>query len=338
MSFLNFIKMRFILTFALLLLVVDSIITLSSPIIVVNYPNSAYLGQEITIHFQLLSSYINSTDFPIISSGVEVIHNGSEVSYTGASPSGGYLLFPANISSNVTELMITFVREYSIFYSTTNPGIVLYGGNFKPPLPDGDQSNFNSVLVTFDGRMWYHVNGTWYNPLSSLPYYGTVINNWINVSRPVNYMVILEDHNGYTLIKDMFINGRDYVINYLTPVRWNFSYVGIRTDTPNDLLTPIRFSVLSPLSNQPYVVYVNGKEYASEYTNGLGQGSVSLKVSSLHEVINVTFPTAHVYKVITISSNQGNVKVSYPILPMTLLFSSVILTVISLMITIRRKR
>ncbi|TRM75066.1 hypothetical protein DMP16_01465 [Sulfolobus sp. B1] len=328
-------KMRFILTFALLLLVAGSIITLSSTI-VVNYPSSAYLGQEITIYFQLLNSYINSTDFPIISSGVEVIHNGSEVAYTGTPPGGGYLLFPANISNNTTELIVTFVGEYHTYYFT-NLGIVLYGGNFKPPLPEGDQRYFSLVLIAFNGRLWYHINGSWYNPLSSLPYYGSVIDNWINVSTLVNYAVVLEEHNGLTFVKDMFINGKEFVINYLTPVLWNFSYVGIRTDTPNNLITPLGFTVYSPLSHQLYVIYVNGKEYASGYTNDLGQGSISLKVSSLHEVINITFPMVHVYKIITISSSQGNVKVSYPIFPLSLLGVSIILTTISVMVSLRRK-
>ncbi|QKR00844.1 hypothetical protein GWK48_11020 [Metallosphaera tengchongensis] len=325
--------MRLILPFLLLLLVVGSITTLSSTV-VVNYPSSAYLGQEITIHFQLLNNRINSTDFPIISSGVEVIHNGSEDAYTGASPYGGYLLFPANISRNTTELIVTFVGEYHTNYGN-DPGIVLYGGNFKPPLPDGDQSNFSSVLITFAGKLSYHINGSWYYPLSSLPYYGTLIDNWLNVSTLVNYTVISEEHNGYTFVKDMFINGKEFVINYLTTVPWSFSYVGIRTDTPNTLIMPLGFTLSSPLSHQPYVVYVNGKEYNSGYTNNLSQGSISLKVSSLHEVINITFPMAHEYKIITISSSQGNVKVSYPILPMTLLLSSVVLTVVSLII--RRK-
>jgi hypothetical protein len=282
-----------------------------------------------------VSSYINSTNFSVIASGVGIIHNGSEVSYTGVSPWGGYLLFP--LRANNSETTVTFVGTYNVYYSY-NPGIVLYGGNFRPPLPDGDQNDFTYVLVTFNGRLEYYINGTSFNPISSLPYYGSNVNNWINITKPVNYTVIFEEEKGLTLVKCFFINGKEYAINYLTPIPWNFSYVGIRTDTPNNMITPEEFYATSPSPNQPYLVYLNGKEYASGYTNNQGQGEVSLRVTSTQETLNISWPSMHLYKVITISaSDEGNVRVNNPILPISLLAVSIVLTTISAIISLRRK-
>ncbi|MBW9141798.1 MAG: hypothetical protein K1T65_09005, partial [Candidatus Aramenus sp.] len=300
-------------------------------------------GQEIHIQFQFVSSnYINSTNFSVIASGVEIIHNGSEVSYTGAPPWGGHVLFPLRANSlrtNSDEITVTFVGTYDINWGS-NPGIVLYGGNFNPQLPDGDQSrsNYTCVLVAFDGRLWYHINGSFFEPITSLPYYGSYVNGWINVTKPVNYTVIFEEEKGLTLVKSFFINGKEYAINYLTPVPWNFSYVGIRTDTPNNMITPEEFLVTFPSPNQPYLVYLNGKEYASGYTNNQGQGEVSLRVTSTQETLNISWPSMHIYKVITISaSDEGNVRVNYPILPISLLTVSIVLTTISAIISLRRK-
>jgi hypothetical protein len=321
------------------ILIAFSTVSISSNISV-NYPHEAYLGQEIHIQFQFVSNYINSTNFSVIASGVGIIHNGSEVSYTGVSLGGGYLLFP--LRANNSEITVTFVGTYNAYYAD-NPGIVLYGGNFSPPLPDGDQNDFTLVLLTFNGRLWYHINGTWFNPISSLPYYGSYVNNWINVTKPVNYTVIFEEEKGLTLVKSFFINGKEYAINYLTPIPWNFSYVGIRTDTTNNMITPEEFLVTSPSAtfpspNQPYLVYLNGKEYASGYTNNQGQGEVSLRVTSTQETLNISWPSMHIYKVIKISaSDEGNVRVNYPILPISLLAVSIVLTTISAIILLRRK-
>ncbi len=316
------------------ILIAFSPVSISSTI-VVNYPHEAYLGQEIHIQFQFVSNYINSTNFSVIASGVGIIHNGSEVSYTGVSSGGGYLLFP--LRTNNSEITVTFVGTYNAYYDY-NPGIVLYGGNFRPPLPDGDQNDFTSVLLTFNGRLWYHINGSWFNPISSLPYYGSYVNGWINITKPVSYTVIFEEEKGLTLVKCLFINGKEYVINYLIPIPWNFSYVGIRTDTPNIMITPGEFLVTFPSPNQPYLVYLNGKEYASGYTNNQGQGEVSLRVTSTQETLNISWPSMHIYKVIKISaSDEGNVRVNYPILPISLLAVSIVLTTISAIILLRRK-
>ncbi|MCI2414731.1 MAG: hypothetical protein MPF33_05715 [Candidatus Aramenus sp.] len=317
------------------ILIAFSTVSISSTISV-NYPHEAYLGQEIRIQFQFVSNYINSTNFSVIASGVEIVHNGSKVSYTGAPPGGGYLLFP--IQTNDSEIAVRFVFFFYHVYYYSNPGIVLYGGNFRPPLPDGDQNDFTSVLLTFNGRLWYHINGSWFNPISSLPYYSSYVNNWINITKPVNYTVIFEEEKGLTLVKCFYINGKEYAINYLTPIPWNFSYVGIRTDTPNVMITPKEFLVTFPSPNQLYVVYLNGKEYTSGYTNNEGQGEISLRVTSTQETLNISWPAMHLYKVITISaSDEGNVRVNYPILPISLIAVSIVLTTISAIISLRRK-
>jgi hypothetical protein len=140
------------------------------------------------------------------------------------------------------------------------------------------------------------------------------------------------------LVKSLFINGKEYAVNYLIPVPWNFSYVGIRTDAPIIRITPEEFLVTFPSPNQPYLVYLNGKEYASGYTNNQGQGEVSLRVTSTQETLNISWPSMHMYKIITISaSGKGDVRLNYPILPITLLAVSIVLTTISAIISLRRK-
>ncbi|MBP1357705.1 MAG: hypothetical protein JZD40_04370 [Sulfolobus sp.] len=238
---------------ALAMLLFFFIPTVSLGLVNVSYPSQVLYGQTFNVSFSVYSKIINSTNFPIISSGTEII-NGT---YRGGPPYGYYILFPLTNISRVLE--VTFLGEYNESYIFTNPGIVLYGGNFKIPLPDGNQRNFTAVLLAFSGRLWYHINFTWYNPLTSLPFYGKLVNNWVNVTTPVNYTVIFQDDNGKTLVKEMFINGKEIFIGYLTPIPWNFSYVGIRLNTQSNFINPIEFFVGFPLSTQ-YIVYVNGKE------------------------------------------------------------------------------
>jgi hypothetical protein len=95
-------------------------------------------------------------------------------------------------------------------------------------------------------------------------------------------------------------------------------------------------TIISP--HQPYVVYANGKEYAKGYTNSLGEGSVTLIVSSPSMVVNITFPLQHEYRIITISAyNKADVHVEYPVTQYALLGISVVLVAVSLLIE-KKKR
>lgn len=320
---------------ALTMLLFFFIPTVSLGLVNVSYPSQVLYGHTFIVSFSVYLKIINSTDFPVISSGTEII-NGT---YRGGPPYSYYILFHLMNISRVLE--ITFVGEYNVSYSFGSPGIVLYGGDFKAPLPDGGQSNFTSVLLTFNGRLWYHINSTWYNPLTSLPFYGKIINNWINVTSPVNYTVIFQDDNGKTLVKEMFINGKEIFIGYLTPIPWNFSYVGIRLDTQFDFIKPIEFyaigSYFSFPFSVPYIVYINGKEYASGFTNSMGQGSLSIKATS-PLTINITFPTLHEYKVIYVGVYSSNVKIVYPIKQVSILVASAVLIVLGYILERRRRR
>ncbi|EZQ11422.1 hypothetical protein CM19_01135 [Candidatus Acidianus copahuensis] len=256
---------KIILSIILILLLTFTNPTLG--LINVSYPSQVLYGQTLTVNFSACSTTINSTNFPIISSGTEIINS----TYRGGSPYGYYVVFPMlNLSE---EIRVTFLGEYNESI-LSDPGIALYGGNFEIPLPDSDQNQFTVVVLTFDGRILLHINSSWYAPLTSLPFYGQVIDNWINVTTPVNYTVIFQDHEGKTLVKEMFINGKGYFIGYLTPIPWNFSYVGIRLDTGYDFVKPIEFYASGAYFSLslPYVIYVNDKEYTSGFTNSMGQG------------------------------------------------------------------
>ncbi len=300
--------------------------------ILVSYPHSACLDQKISIGFNVLQQ-INSTNFTIISSGVKINHN----VYEGSPSGGSYVIFPINVSlENVSQIIITFVGTYNMS-DLTIPGIVLYSGDFKPPTPDVDQGYFDSIIITFDGRIYYHYYNpkdhsvSLNNPVSNLPYYGKLVNNWINTTIPVNYTFILKNDNGSTLIKEMFLNGSKYSINYLTPIHWNFSYVGIRLDSNHDFIIPEKFVVSFPYVEK-YIAYVNDKEYLSGYTNAFGEGTFSLKITS-SSTVNITFPYLHEYKVISIStSGKPDIRVNYPVTTISLLIVSILLSIISFIV------
>jgi len=323
-------KKRANIVLILLMILSFPLVSHSEISIIFSYPHNACLDQKITIGFNILH-YINSTNFTIISIGTKIVANNI---YSGNHSGGSYAIFPTNVSlENVSQITVTFVGIYNISYLTL-PGIVLYGGNFKPPLSDVFQGTFNSIIITFNGRIVYHYynpkdqSASLINPVSNLPYYGKLVNGWINITKPINYTVVFENDSGNTLIKQIFINGSKYSINYLTPIPWNFSYIGIRLDSHNDFIEPIKFIASFPFIKK-YVVYINGKEYTSGYTNIFGEAAFTLKVTSPLN-INISFPSLHEYRIITINtSGEPDIRANYPLTIISLLIISIILSIIS---------
>ncbi len=324
-------KMRITNVFLVLLIILSfPLISHSEVSIMLSYPHSAFLDQKITIGVNVLH-YINSTDFTIVSNGTKIIDHHV---YTGTSSGGSYAIFPTNVSlENVSQIIVTFVGKYSISYLTL-AGIILYEGNFKPTVPDVSQGNFDSIMVTFNGKVYYEYFNpkdnslSLVNPVSNLPHYGELEDGWINVTTPVNYTVVFENDNGSTLIKEIFLNGKIHSVNYLSPIPWNFSYVGIRIDSQKDFISPIKFVASFPLVEK-YILYINNKEYTSGFTNSLGKATLTLKITS-PLAINISFPYLHEYRVITVNTiGNPNIKASYPIMIISILTASIILSIVS---------
>jgi hypothetical protein len=314
----------------ILLLVVSLLSVVSfSASIVVQYPKEAFIGCKISINFTLTQQEINSTAFPFITAGVKEI---SEDPLILDGIGSSFAIFEINDSSG--ELVITFIGKDNTS-TEWNPGIAVYGGNFNPHIPDGQPGSYD-LLLTFTGRLWVFPKTGWVNPISTLPLIGSPVNGWINVTKPFNYTAVLEDVNGSIFVKYVILNGEKYVVDYPTPIPWNFTYVGVRIDPST--LTVDDFYVYFTSPHQPYVVYVNGKEYVTGYTNSLGEGSVTMTVSSPSMVVNISFPLQHEYRVITISAQRdADVFVEYPVTRYALLGISVVLVVVSSLRERKRK-
>ncbi|ARM76124.1 hypothetical protein [Acidianus manzaensis] len=322
-----------LLVLLLLLLFLLPILSFSASICV-QYPKEVYIGNKISINFTLVQQSINSTAFPFITPGVREIST-SPLVLQGIPIGGAYAVFHIQNISN--EITITFIGKVDTPYYW-NPGIAIYGGNLNTHISDLYQDNFTGVLLTFTGVLWVHNETKGWVDLASLPKVGPQSGIWINTTYPFNYTVILSNANGDTFVNCIIINGSKYLVDIQTCIPWNFSYVGVRLDNL-DIVTICDFLVSGTsvtFPHQPYIVYVNNKEYVSGYTNELGEGSVTLTVSSPYMIVNITFPSAHIFRIITISAQRGaNVHVEYPILQYALLGVSVLLVAISI---IERKR
>ncbi|XDF44311.1 hypothetical protein AB1303_13835 [Saccharolobus solfataricus] len=324
--------MRLLLLLLMLTITLLSSVSPFTASVSVQYPKEVILGSKISINFSLTQQEINSTAFPFITAGVREVSE-EPLILEGAGIAGSFAVFKINSSSQ--DVVITFIGKDNTSLGW-NPGIVVYGGNFNPHIPDGQAGSY-ALLLTFTGRLFVFSKTGWTNPISTLPLIASPVNGWINATKPFNYTAILEDVNGSICVKYVILNGEKYIVDYQTPIPWNFTYVGVRIDPSTVTVCGFYVSnVTIPSPHQPYVVYVNGKEYTKGYTNSLGEGSFSLTISSPSMVVNISFPSAHVFRVITISAQRGaNIHVEYPILQYALLGVSVVLVSISI---IWRKR
>ncbi|AGE71833.1 hypothetical protein ATY89_08545 [Sulfolobus acidocaldarius] len=306
----------------------------NSLMVQLSYPNSVYLGQNIEIKFSVLETKINSINFPNISTGVKLIKNGNLLTYQGFV--ANYILFPVNFSIS-NEMIVSFVGICNL---SRISGIVFYGQNFTPPLPDY-KSNTSILTVALNGYLWQNMNNSW-DLIGPIPGpSGNYIGDTLIINKPVNYTVVLTDDNGKAELSRVFINGSEYYVGIKTNFPWNITYVGFRLD--NATVRPLEFSVIAPFSDEPYVVFVNNHQYYSGYTDNYGNGKFTLTVNSTSMTVNITFPKLKTFKVINVygeSPPQGSVgiKVEYPVEPMLIFGLAIAITAVAFTLDIIYRR
>jgi len=295
---------KIIVVLLLSLLILPSSVASANYVIEANYPKSVYWGQGFTITFSLATSVINSTNFQYVTPGTKIIKIGNCTAYQGFWEY--WAIDKVNIT-NASELIISLEgRVVGTF--TGDPGLVLYSSNFSLTSRDGQMGTYE-ILVAWSGILWLDKLNGWNQALTTLP---TFVSG--------NYTVIFtKNENNSVCVYSIIINGSTYLVKYNTGVPWDsIGYVGIRTDT--DTVLPLKFCVMAnkQITNIPahYVVYVNGKEYAS----GFGSlGNITLKLYS-PVTINITYPAYDIYKVITVAPcDNANVKMQLPIIQLTLI-------------------
>lgn len=136
------------------------------------------------------------------------------------------------------------------------PGIVLYSYNLSLGKAD-EQRGILGVLFSWDGNIYVQkLQGVWILGKSDLSSFYSG-----------NYTVILRNENSSIYVYKIIVNSHATTVNYITGVPWNsIGYVGIRFDV--NTISPYFFivksdSYITTASPSKYVVYVNGKEYAS---------------------------------------------------------------------------
>jgi len=309
--------MRKIIVTALLSLVVFSYVASANYIIGANYPKSVYLGQTFSITFSLATTVINSTNFQYITPGTEILKIDNHTAYRG---SGAYWAVDKINITNASMLIVSFQGK-DIGDVSVNPGIVLYSSNFSLTSIDGQIGNYE-ILISWAGSLYLDklFNG-WNQVLSTLPTY-TAGNYTVAFTRTENNTVY---------VYSITVNGSTYLIKYDTGVPWDsIGYAGIRFVFTTVL--PLKFYVMAIIPAH-YVVYINGKEYTSGYGS---LGNLALRLYR-PAIINITYPTYGVYKVITVStSDNANIKQQFPIVQIMLIAISVLLIGISIWREMRR--
>ena len=264
--------------FLLALFVVSTVS--SAYAVVVYYPSDVLMGQPFTVSFGLATSVINSTKFEYVTPGTEIINVSGGTAYRGF---GSYWMVDRVNLTGSSAMLVSFRGEI-VGSLTYNPGIVLYGNNFNLNNRDG-QINTYEVLVAWSGRLWVDSLNGWTLVATTLPTFTSG-----------EFDVLFKNVDGYVCVYSITVNSRTYLVEYKTSIPWSsIAYVGIRPDT--DTVLPEGFTVVT-LSNAYYVVYLNGKEFASGYTED-GFSKVRLTLYS-PVVLNVTFPQYNLYKVVVI--------------------------------------
>jgi len=301
----------------LTLIILQSSVFSANYVVDVNHPKSVYWGQSFTITFSLATTVINSTNFQYVTPGTKLVNVNNHTAYQGFRYY--WAVDKANITN--TSLLIISFEGKVIGELSGYPGIVLYGYNFSLTNLDDQFGNYE-ILVSWSGSIWVDKLHGWPSPsITDLPIFASG-----------NYTVIfMKSDNKAVCVYSIIINGSSYLIKYNTGVPWDsIEYAGIRTDI--DTILPLKFYVIanglmtSDMSAY-YVVYVNDKEYATGYGS---VGNVTLRLYS-PAVINITYPKYRLYKVITVSfNNVANIKLQFPIIQITLITVTSLLTGLSI--------
>ena len=148
------------------------------------------------------------------------------VNSTGAG-AGQYIAWKYSPISNIINATI-YVTSYPSGIQNS-PGIVVYSSNIGDQTSDNDVSNFQGLLVTFNGNIFYHSTTSGYTLLKSSAFPTP------STSYPFTFSVILtENSTGYVTVSTVYINSAAYTVNVSTPFPWSqIGYAGIRGDAGN---------------------------------------------------------------------------------------------------------
>ena len=116
---------------------------------------------------------------------------------------------PISNTINVTIHVTSFPEIANV------PGIVVYSPNIGYQTGDDDGANFQGVLVSFTGTIWFHSpTGSWELLYSSLPQ--------PNPNYPFTFSAILTENSaGNVTVSTVYINSTAYTVNVNTPLPWS---------------------------------------------------------------------------------------------------------------------
>jgi len=145
------------------------------------------------------------------------------VNSTGAGTSGQYIAWRYSPISNTINVTIRVAGYPSGVQGS--PGIVIYSPNVGDQASDNNVNNFQGLLVSFNGNIYYHSATSGYTLLKSSAF-----------SAPsTSFTVILTENSaGNVTVQSVYVDGTAYSVNVNTPFPWNqIGYVGIRGDSGN---------------------------------------------------------------------------------------------------------
>jgi len=220
------------------------------------------------------------------------------INSTGASTVGQYIAWKYSPISNVINVTI-HVTSFPSRYG--NPGIIVYSPNIGDQAGDNIIANFQAVLVTFGGLIWFHSPTSGYVLLySSLPQ--------PNPNYPFTFSLILTENSGNVTVSTVYINSTTYTVNVNTPLPWSqIGYVGIRGEW-NDIFYVSYFGVSpSPYYNaEQFVNDVESTTSTDYWQNG------QLCINSINLILTITnsqtspTPSPWVQEIVLSSSNTSS--------------------------------
>ena len=146
---------------------------------------------------------------------------------TGASTSGQYIAWRYSPISNTINVTIRVTGYPSGVQGS--PGIVVYSPNVGDQASDNNVNNFQGLLVSFNGNIYYHSATSGYTLLKSSAFSAP------STVYPFTFTVILTENSvGNVTVSTVYVNSTAYSINLNTPFPWSqIGYVGIRSDANN---------------------------------------------------------------------------------------------------------
>jgi len=235
------------------------------------------------------------------------------INSTGASIGGQYIAWKYSPTSNVINVTIHITSYPS---RNADPGIVVYSPNIGDQSGDDNYgANFQAVLVTFTGTIWFHSpTGNWELLYSSLPQ--------PNPSYPFTFSAILTENSaGNVTVSTVYINSTAYTVNVNTPFPWSeIGYIGIRGDTLNlfyvsyfgvTQLLDAYSLVTNPTTNTPYTgtVYVAVFPYPISYDVYVSPAPIVSSQSPLPMFSPSFTSTTTPYPVISTNANFGVINI-----------------------------